>query len=279
MAKARTPDWYKALTATSMEPLSWEGPNYGTVFKMTPGGALTTLYSFCSQTNCADGYYGTHSALVQAGDRNFYGTTLDGGTGGGTVFKITPEGALTTLYTFCRLCSAGGVAVAGLVQGTDGNFYGTTVSGTDEGSVYPYGTIFRITPDGKITFLHAFNFTEGSTPYGGLVQGTDGKFYGTTTYGGTLADGAYGTVYSLSVGLGPFVKSLPTAGEVGEAVKILGTDLTGATGVSFNGIAAAFAVVSATEISATVPGGASTGKLQVTTPHGALLSYVAFRVR
>jgi uncharacterized repeat protein (TIGR03803 family) len=250
--------------------------NYGTVFKMTPGGTLTTLYSLCSQTNCADGYY-PHSALVQGGDRNFYGTTLNGGIGGGTVFKITPEGTLTTLYSFCKPCTPGGVAVAGLVQGTDGYLYGTTVSGTDEGSVPPYGAIFRITPDGKITFLHTFNFTEGSTPYGGLVQGTDGKFYGTTTYGGP-GSGAYGTVYSLSMGLGPFVKSVPTAGKVGEAVKILGTDLTGATGVTFNGTAAAFTVVSATEISATVPAGATTGRLQVTTPTSSLLSNVAFSV-
>jgi uncharacterized repeat protein (TIGR03803 family) len=252
--------------------------NYGTVYKFTPSGALTTLYSFCSQTNCADGEE-PFAALVQGGDRDFYGTTIAGGSGGGgTVFKITPEGTLTTLYSLCLLCRAGGPTSARLAQGTDGNLYGTT-EGSARYAVYPYGTIFRITPDGKIAFLHSFNFTDGATPTGGLVQGTDGKFYGATTYGGSPANGAYGTVFSLSLDLGPFVTTLPTGGDVGEAVKVLGTDLTGATGVSFNGIAAAFTVVSATEISAIVPTGATTGKLQVTTPTRTLLSNVAFRVR
>jgi uncharacterized repeat protein (TIGR03803 family) len=159
---------------------------------------------------------------------------------------------------------------ARLVQATDGNFYGTTYQG-GAGA----GTVFKITPGGTLTTLHSFNQSDGTGPFG-LVQATDGNFYGTTYSGG--ANSYYGTIFSLSVGLGPFVKTLPTSGKVGAAVKILGTNLTGATRVSFNGTAAAFTVVSASEISTTVPAGATTGKVRVTTPGGTLLSNLAFRV-
>ena len=87
-----------------------------------------------------------------------------------------------------------------------------------------------------------------------------------------------GTVFSLSVGLGPFVETQPTCAKAGAAVKILGTNLTGATGVSFNGAAATFKVVSSSEITTTVPTGATTGKVKVTTPHGTLFSNKIFRV-
>jgi uncharacterized protein (TIGR03437 family) len=87
-----------------------------------------------------------------------------------------------------------------------------------------------------------------------------------------------GTVFSLSVGLGPFVETQPTSGKVGAAVKILGTDLTGASRVTFNGTAARFTVVSKSEIKTTVPAGATTGTVEVTTPKGTLKSNVVFRV-
>jgi large repetitive protein len=107
------------------------------------------------------------------------------------------------------------------------------------------------------------------------VQATDGNFYGTTSIGGTYNDG---TVFSLSVGLRPFVETRPTSGEAGAAVIILGNNLTGATGVSFNGTAAAFTVVSSTKIITTVPDGATTGQVEVTTPSGTLTSNVSFNV-
>jgi uncharacterized repeat protein (TIGR03803 family) len=246
----------------------------GTVFKITPGGTLTTLYSFCSQTNCTDGAepYG----LVQATDGNFYGTTYYGGADfDGTVFQITPGGTLTTLHSFGF--TDGSYPWAGLVQATDGNFYGTTYDGGAHGD----GTVFQITPGGTLTTLHSFDFTDGANPYAALVQATDGSFYGTTTGGGHPGCGPcgpYGTVFSLSVGLVPFVETLPTSGQVGATVMILGTDLTGATSVTFNGIAAAFTVVSGSEITTTVPSGAATGKVEVTTPQGTLISNVNFRV-
>jgi uncharacterized repeat protein (TIGR03803 family) len=126
---------------------------------------------------------------------------------------------------------------ARLVQGTNGNFYGTTVGGganANRGG----GTVFEITPGGRFTTLYSFcsksACTDGSSPQGGLVQDTNGTLYGTTYYGGT--DGL-GTVFSLSVGLGRFVETLPASGTVGTTVIILGTNLTGATKVSFNGTA------------------------------------------
>jgi uncharacterized repeat protein (TIGR03803 family) len=236
----------------------------GTVFEMTPNGTLTTLDTFDS----TDGSQ-PFGALVQATDGNFYGTTLAGGTKSyGTVFRVSAAGKLTTLHNFD---SNGAYPRGGLIQATDGNLYGTT---SGRGGANGNGTIFEITTGGALTTLHSFDQT-GDSPLGGLLQGTDGSFYGATSYGGTSN---YGTVFTLSVGLGPFVKTLPTSGKVGSAVKILGTNLTGATSVTFNGTAAAFTVVRPSEISTTVPAGATTGTVQVTTPGGTLSSNVAFRV-
>jgi uncharacterized repeat protein (TIGR03803 family) len=243
---------------------------FGTVFKVTPGGTLTTLHRF----DGTDGAW-PNAGLVQATEGNFYGTTVDGGAKiyPGTIFKITPAGTLTTLHSFCaqKDCTDGEFPRAELVQATDGNFYGTTESGGAMGD----GTVFKITPGGTLTTLHSFSGTDGADPYAGLVQATDGSFYGTTYYGGAN-DG--GTVFSLAVGLGPFVKTLPTSGEVGATVIILGTDLTGATSVTFDGTAAAFTVVSSSEITTTVPSGAATGEVRVTTPQGTLICNVNFRV-
>ena len=229
----------------------------GTVFQITLAGRLKTIYTFC-QTNCGDGRFPT-GALVQATDGYFYGTTQSGGSGGyGTVFRITAAGALATLYSFAGAAD-GAYPIAGLVQGTDGNLYGTTSAN----GAYGGGTIFQITPEGVPTTLYSFcsqtsgTFcTDGYQPYAGLVQGTDGSFYGTTPTGGPSDAGNSGIVFRLSVGLGPFVETLPTSGNVGTTVQILGTNLTGATSVSFNGTPASFTVVSPSLISTTVPAGA-----------------------
>jgi uncharacterized repeat protein (TIGR03803 family) len=255
--------------------------NFGTVFKITPTGMLTTLYSFCSQPNCKDGA-NPYAGLVQATDGNFYGTTNTGGENGyGTVFKITPTGMLTTLYNFCSQpnCTDGEAPGFGLlIQATDGNFYGTARLGGANGD----GTVFKITPGGTLTTLHNFDGTDGFYPEA-LVQATNGTFYGTTNEGGDLnCDSGYGSgcgsVFSLSIGLGPFVKTEPTSGMVGADVIILGNNLTDTTGVTFNGTAATFTVVSSSEITATVPSGATTGKVEVTTPSGTLTSNVNFQI-
>ncbi len=114
---------------------------------------------------------------MQGTDGNLYGTTYnDGGSGGGTVFKITPSGTLTTLYNFCSQgpsCPDGQLVLAGLVQASDGNFYGVTTEGGTNG----HGAVFKITPSGTFTVLHSFDFdTEGSNPGGTLIQSSDGNF-------------------------------------------------------------------------------------------------------
>jgi len=238
--------------------------SHGTIFKITPVGTLTTLHSFCQQTSCPDGR--PPSAMVLAANGNFYGTTDSRGAHnyyGGTIFKITPSGSLTTLPQ------------TALVQATDGKLYGTTTGGGGYGN----GTVFKITSGGAPTTLYSFcsqtNCTDGSEP-NGLLQATNGNFYGTTISGGNSLDGVS---FRLSAGLSPFVEALPTSGKVGAAIKILGTNLIGATSVSFNGTAATFTVVSKSEIKTTVPAGATTGRVMVDTPGGILKSNIVFRVR
>jgi uncharacterized repeat protein (TIGR03803 family) len=264
-------------------------PGCGTVYKMTPGGALTTLHSFCSESGCPDGLV-PDAGLIQAASGDLYGTTSGGGANGnyGTVFKITPNGNLTTLYSFCAQsgCTDGYSPIyAGLIQATDGDLYGTTSGGGANGN---YGTIFKITPNGNLTTLYSFcaesGCTDGSAPSAGVTQDTNGRLYGTTGLGGAHScmfgggNSSCGTIFRLSVGLGPFVETRPVSGEAGAFVEILGSDLTGATSVSFNGTAAAFTVVSRYLITATAPAGASTGKVEVVTPGATLSSNVAFRV-
>jgi uncharacterized repeat protein (TIGR03803 family) len=240
----------------------------GTFFEMTTAGKLTTLYTFCQEPNCKDGAE-PQGSLIQSANGNFYGTTFEGGNyilpngfSTGTAFEITPEGVLRPVYDFCpdNSCSAGSDPVAGLVLGTDGNFYGTT---------YEPGAVVQITPKGQATYYPLGYYTNA-----GVVQATNGSFYGTTFSGGN----GYGTVYSLSLGLAPFVETLPSSGQVGAQVIILGSDLTGATSVTFNGTAATFTVVSSTEITTTVPAGATAGTVEVITPGGTLESNAAFRV-
>ena len=171
----------------------------GTVFRISPSGNETVLYSF--------GGYPTDGANPEAGlalgsDGNFYGTTETGGVApndGGTIFRISPGGSYTVLYSFGTYSDYDGVNPwAGLVQGSDGNFYGTTFHG---GTNYQ-GTISRISPGGSYTNFYSFVGypTDGGYPDtgNGLVQGSDGNFYGTTAEGGT---NDAGMVFKLTVSL------------------------------------------------------------------------------
>jgi large repetitive protein len=259
-----------------------DGNFYGTiqndnfVFKITPSGTLTVLYNFCSQPNCADGDLPL-AGLAQDSNGNFYGTTYEGGANdNGTVFQITPGGSLTTLHSFTKNVDGFEPSV-GLIAATDGNLYGTTALGGPNGSA---GTIFEITPGGTFTTLYDYCF--GCTEYDNffypqqLTQGTDGTFYGTTEADNEPT--SFGTVFSLATGLSPFVTTVPLAGPVGQPVIILGNNLSSATSVSFNGVAATFTVVSSTEITTTVPTGATTGPVAVITSAGTLDSNPNFQV-
>jgi len=316
----------------------------GTIFRITPEGALTTLYSFCVDS-CADGWDPTGN-LVLSVDGNFYGTTNAGGIGSGcpyssgcgTIFRISPKGALKSLYSFCILTGCpDGTHPGGLVLGTNGVFYGTA----GDGGANNYGTVFAFKQSqSKLSTMYSFcskaNCADGSYPDVGLIQANDGTLYGTAfggqspyclygcgvlfmiTPAGTYKtrydfcsknvdcfDGAIpfsplfqsttGAIYGFASGgesgngliykwtdakeLPPFVYTAPTAGDVGNLVKILGNDLTDASAVTFNGVDATFEVVSSTEITATVPSGATSGHVEVVTPTASLSSNVSFVVR
>jgi uncharacterized repeat protein (TIGR03803 family) len=159
----------------------------GTVFNITPGGSETVLYSF--PAGSSDPYTG----LIQGSDGNFYGTSGAGGTSDdGTVFRITPSGVKTVLYSFAQSGSDGEIPYAGVIQGSDGNFYGTTYFGGANG----LGTVFEVTLSGTETVLYSFaGGSDGEHPYAGVTQGRDGNFYGTTYQGGASG---YGTVFRLT---------------------------------------------------------------------------------
>jgi len=201
---------------------------YGTIFKMTQAGALTPVATFLNTNGAAP-----YGALVQDTNGNFYGTTSAGGAyGDGAVFKLAAgTGALRALASFDST-NSGASPFAGLVQGTDGNFYGTTSTG----GTNMHGTVFRITPAGALTTLVSFNGVNGNSPaYGALIQGSDGNFYGTTQYGGTNGAGNVfqmtesGGLTSLASFTGVLVGSYPVAGLVETTPgSFLGTTLDGA---------------------------------------------------
>ena len=160
-------------------------PGDGTVYKVTPTGVISLVYSF---QNAADGY-NPLSALVRGADNNFYGTTAYGGANQlGAFFQLTPAGVLTPLHAFSQ--SVEGYAPSALIRGLDNNFYGTTTSQGAGG----YGTFFQATPTGTVTVL--YNFT-GTGNASGVIQGTDGNFYGATSFGGAAGTSGSGTVYQL----------------------------------------------------------------------------------
>jgi uncharacterized repeat protein (TIGR03803 family) len=298
----------------------YEG-QYGSFFKLTTKGKISA-YPF----DYTDG--SSPNLPVQGTDLNFYGTTQGGGNAAcacGVIYKATAAGKITVLHNFSGYVSStqydGARPIGILVEGTDGNFYGTTYQGGE----YNAGTVFKITPSGTYTLLHSFSFQaptyDGQLPIAGLTLGTDSNFYGTTAYGGTQNGGAifeitpagketvlynfcvvscydgfipttpmvlhtdgifYGNTagnsnggsvfYSFKTKLKPFVKLVTWSGKDGASAEILGQGFTGTTAVSFNGIAAKFDNVSDTYMTATVPTGALTGPVTVTTFSSSLKS-------
>jgi uncharacterized repeat protein (TIGR03803 family) len=242
------------------------GAGYGTIFTPTASGA--SLYNFDNANGASP-----EAGLVEGNDGNLYGTAPFGGTGGGGVaFKITASGVYTVLHDFAGPISEGNEPTAGLVLGSDGNFYGMTcLGGTGSGFG---GVAFKITPSGSYSVLFNFDIAHGELPCATPVQHTNGKIYGLAVAGGAFNQGV---IYSLDVALPPFVKLTSRLGRVGDAVGILGNGLTGTSNVAFDGTAAAFTVISDTYLRAAVPAG-TTGRVTVTTPGGTLTSNQRYRV-
>jgi len=243
----------------------------GTVFRITTAGTLSTLYNFCAQS--CTGLDIPQAGLTQAEDGNLYGTASFGGpqVPAGGIFNVSLAGAFTPIYDFCAQpsCSDGADAQSVLIQGSDGNFYGTS----DSGGTSSGGTLFELTPGGTLTVLHSFPSWRHDRP--GVMQATNGDFYGTTQ---DNVKNYYGIIFREATGLAPFIKTLPISGKVGATVAILGSSLTGTTAVKFNGAPATFTVISATEITTTVPTGATTGTVTVSAGAKTLSSDIAFQV-
>lgn len=176
----------------------------GVIYKLTPRNELTTLYTFCSQTNCADGSL-PEFGPIQGKDGNLYGTTTNGGAHDlGEVYKLTLSGELTVLHSFCH-CAEGWDG-DGLVEDGEGGFYGTTL----EGGANLFGAIFHLTGQGKLTVLYsycesqpgcvsAFNNNGEAKP---LILGPDGNIYGITSTGGyryfLCSPGGCGTIFRIT---------------------------------------------------------------------------------
>ncbi len=261
----------------------------GTVFKIqTNGKKMVTLHSF----NVTDGEDPV-AGLVQAADGNFYGAAVEGGptvnlgncefvypySQCGTMFKITSTGVFTPLYDFCPEtgCFDGILPFGTLIQATDGNLYGTT----QFGGIIGNGTIYEWNPTTQ-TFSVLYSFPQNSGTVAGLVQATNGRFYGTNASGGSSSNCSYGCggIFSLDIGLGPFVRPVTYSGKVGTTVEILGQGFNrSTTTVAFNGTAATRTVVSGNYLTAKVPAGATNGYVTVTTSGVTLKSDKTFVVQ
>lgn len=165
----------------------------GIVYRFSTNAGLATLVSFGIS---GQGGNSPYSGLLLASDGSLYGTTFQGGTNGlGTIYKLGTNGASSFLYSFTGT-SDGANPYGGLIQGADGNFYGTTFYGGTNG----YGTVFKFQTNGALTTLACFNNTNGAYPQAGLIQVASGSFYGTTSAGGAFTNQAgqgCGTVFEL----------------------------------------------------------------------------------
>jgi len=238
----------------------------GTAFRIDSSGNFTTLFQF-------DSTHGANppAALVQAADGNFYGVTDNGGANGmGVIFRMTPQGVVTVMHSFGG--PDGNYPRASMVAASDGNLYGTT----EIGGTTNQGVLFRISPStGAYTVVHNFSGSSGWAPDCGLMQHTNGLIYATTGRGGP-AD--VGVLYSMDLGLPPFVEYLPVYGRPGATVQIYGQGFTNSTQVLFNGVPAASNTVYPTYLTAVVPPAATTGYITVVTPSGTLKSNKIFVV-
>jgi len=242
------------------------GPSY--VYQLTPSGSFKTIYNL---PNGSIGSLGIPVPLIQATDGNFYGVTPYGGNNGGwgTFYKVTPAGQYTLLYSFSK---GPGAYPHALIQASDGNFYGASL-----GYAGP-SLLFRFTASGQFTALHELPPGNGQCTCF-LTQGSDGVIYGMAqNYGPTGA----GTFFALDAGLAkPAPRELrftPQSGAPGTKVLIWGYNLLSPS-VDFNGVAATTVTSSGPNyVWATVPEGAVTGPITVTTPGGTATTALPFTV-
>ena len=186
--------------------------NAGTLIKVKSTGALTVLHRFAAQSAPTDGCLPAGSP-VQGGDGNFYGTTLRCGTfNDGVAYKITPAGVYTVLHNFAYTSTDPGVPYGALIQGSDGNFWGTSSGGGTNN----IGSVFKMTSAGKVTIVHSFTGPpDGSGPQSGLIQGSDGNYYGTTMDGGANLGG---TIFGLTPGgVETILHAFPNVATMGSA--------------------------------------------------------------
>ena len=244
----------------------------GSVVKFNLQGSLVSEHDF-SCYNLTNGN-APSSPVIQAADGNFYGTNVNGGSGSrGTAFELSPQNIaqLTLLHNFDITSE---YPYAGLVQGTDGNFYGVT----KYSSLTPSGTVYQLTRDGLYSELAGLPYNEDDFPYWSLIQHTSGKFY-SSVYFAESQPGYYGFIYSFDNGFGPFITFVRPQARIGGTAQILGQGFRGAWAVTFNGLpATSFKVVSDTFMTAVVPTGATTGPVVVTTPRGTLTSNRKFQI-
>jgi uncharacterized repeat protein (TIGR03803 family) len=244
--------------------------NEGTIFKVSTKGVYKVLYNF----DGTDGYH-AFAPPVQGTDGKFYGMTSGGGpTNDGVIYRFTSSGAYTVLH-FLTAATDGGTPQAGLMQATDGNFYGAASLGGSLGG----GTLFKITPAGAFTVVYPFSGTDdtnGADPESTLTQNTNGLLYGDTY---NSPGNSYGIFYSLNIGAKPFARLASTSGLVASSVSIFGQGFSSSSVVKFDGVTANGVVLQGTTyITVPVPAGALTGSVTVTTGSTTLTSNAIFKV-
>jgi uncharacterized repeat protein (TIGR03803 family) len=255
------------------------GTNGGQIFRFTPAGQYTIQFTF--PTAELDEPI---SGITQGANGNFYGALIQELNNQGiTFYEVSPDGTgFQQFAPFTKL--EGTLSIPSLFLASDGNLWDTNF----ESSAFSSGTVFTLNPESGVVFQQfPFNGRNGSQPLAGVIQGADGLIYGTTELGGTISGGgqkfADGVVWNLNAGLpapAPSVALLnPASGSVGSTVLINGNHFIGATGVSFNGASAVFTVLNTHFISATVPTGATTGPITVSTAGGASTSTQVFTVQ
>lgn len=257
---------------------SYSATDTGLIYRVTPGGAYTVLYTFPE----GEGSWG---GLMEGSNGLLYGTgaytIAECPDAVGEVFSISLAGAFRSLHQFTTCYPNIELGPnAGLLEASDGNLYGST---SGEG-ISEFGTIFSLGLEGAgFKNIVQFDYSDGATPFTegpALIQGSDGELYGTTQGGGS--DGG-GVVFKLDLGLAPPLPSVklvqPDAGAPGATIRLTGKYLLGLSAVSFNGTPATFLPLNVNYAEATVPQGATSGPITVTTMNGSFTTKSTFTVQ